>query len=144
MEEAEAADAADSSTDGGSTSSGDGGDVAAALKKPTAALFEDANPATARIRGRPSLSSQLAELLAPPTAALPTLGDGMAPGSPAFSQLSPTGLISIAAADIDEAAESTSPRPGAPRDLDWEFIAALRRRASGDEAERRPSTSSAR
>lgn len=144
MAEAEAADRAEDDT-----AAGDAGDAEGAgsvLKKPMVAMFEDGNPAAGgRARGRPfALSIQLADLLAPSTSDLPALLDGdatLAAGSPPHSQLSPTGLISIAAADIDEA--STSPRPGAPRDLDWEFIAALRRRAEGDDsgAERRPSSS---
>lgn len=134
MAEAEAADRAEGVADAADAE-------ARALKKPVAAVLEGGDLAggSRGPRARPfALSLQLADLLAPPTAGLPALLEGGA-ASPPSAQLSPAGLISIAAADIDEA--GSSPRPGAPRDLDWEFIAALRRRAEGGpDADRRPST----
>ncbi|KAE8987632.1 hypothetical protein PF005_g7597 [Phytophthora fragariae] len=78
----------------------------------------------------PTLSSQLAALLGPDGMALEDV-EGLRVGdmgsSPLNAQLSPAGLISIAAADIDEAATNNSQNvPPVNGELDLAFIRSLR------------------
>ncbi|OWZ12669.1 RING Finger Ubiquitin ligase [Phytophthora megakarya] len=78
----------------------------------------------------PTLSSQLAALLGPDGMALEDVEglsvDAMS-SSPLNAQLSPAGLISIAAADIDEAASNNSQNvPPVNGELDLAFIRSLR------------------
>lgn len=80
----------------------------------------------------PTLSSQLAELLGPDGMALED-ADGLRVedmgSSPVNAQLSPAGLISIAAADIDEANNSQNVPP-VNGELDLAFIQSLRQASS--------------
>lgn len=78
----------------------------------------------------PTLSSQLAALLGPDGMALEDV-EGLRVedmgSSPLNAQLSPAGLISIAAADIDEAATNNSQNvPPVNGELDLAFIRSLR------------------
>jgi hypothetical protein len=78
----------------------------------------------------PTLSSQLAALLGPDGLALEDV-EGLRVAdmgsSPLHAQLSPAGLISIAAADIDEAATNNSHHvPPVNGELDLAFIRSLR------------------
>lgn len=130
-------DADGSSEDGAATDSPD----APAVKKASAAAALDDGGVVRSRRAGWSLQLELAELLGPIGGV--ALEDGLrvqdvdaSPLSASPTPLSPTGLISIAAADIDEA---TSPQ--GPRDLDWEFIESLRRASvGGTTAPRRGST----
>ncbi|CAH0475376.1 unnamed protein product [Peronospora belbahrii] len=87
----------------------------------------------------PMLSSQLAALLGPDGLALENVKslkvDDM-DVSPINAQLSPTGLISIAAADIDEAATNNSHHmPPVNGELDLAFIHSLRRASNVSKTE---------
>lgn len=78
----------------------------------------------------PTLSSQLASLLGPDGMVLEDM-EGLRVedmgSSPVNAQLSPAGLISIAAADIDEAATNNSQNvPPVNGELDLAFIRSLR------------------
>lgn len=81
---------------------------------------------------RQSLSSQVASLLGPDGMALEDV-EGLRvedmSGSPVNAQLSPAGLISIAAADIDEA-EVNASQPPINGELDLAFIQSLRQATS--------------
>ncbi|GMF11348.1 unnamed protein product [Phytophthora lilii] len=91
----------------------------------------------------PTLSSQLAALLGPDGLALEDV-EGLRVedmgSSPLNAQLSPAGLISIAAADIDEAATNTSQNvPPVNGELDLAFIRSLRQASTeADSAEAGP------
>ncbi|POM59951.1 RING Finger Ubiquitin ligase [Phytophthora palmivora] len=87
----------------------------------------------------PTLSSQLAALLGPDGMALEDM-EGLSvddmTSSPVHAQLSPAGLISIAAADIDEAASNNSQNvPPVNGELDLAFIRSLREVSTEDSAE---------
>ncbi|KAG7391522.1 hypothetical protein PHYPSEUDO_004592 [Phytophthora pseudosyringae] len=90
----------------------------------------------------PTLSSQLAALLGPDGMALEDV-DGLRVedmgSSPLNAQLSPAGLISIAAADIDEAATNSSQNlPPVNGELDLAFIRSLRLASTHAETEAGP------
>uniref|UniRef100_K3X634 RING-type domain-containing protein n=1 Tax=Globisporangium ultimum (strain ATCC 200006 / CBS 805.95 / DAOM BR144) TaxID=431595 RepID=K3X634_GLOUD len=88
---------------------------------------ENGDGVGARGGRRLQLSTQLLSQLTP---SLDPDFDGLRVGdmthSPIQAQLSPTGLISIAAADIDEAAGNSSQQLPVNAALDWEFIETLR------------------
>ncbi|RLN54660.1 hypothetical protein BBJ28_00008546 [Nothophytophthora sp. Chile5] len=97
----------------------------------------------------PALSTQLAAFLGPGGVGLDDV-DGLRVedmgSSPLNAQLSPAGLISIAAADIDEAAVNSSQQlPPVNGELDLAFIESLRRTSITNESSetdaRRPSRS---
>jgi hypothetical protein len=116
MEEAEPRDAADDMDD---------------MKK-SAVLAMTGGDATLARSGRRALqlSTQLLSQLGPGAPGLEDV-DGLRvedmPNSPIQAQLSPTGLISIAAADIDEAAGNSTQSLPSNAEFDSEFIEALRR-----------------
>lgn len=98
-------------------------------KKPHAvmAALDEVSPATGRRlsslrRNLPQLALQLEPVGVDNVASL-NMGD-LDNLSPLQSQVSPTGLISIAAADIDEA--QSQPQPSVNAELDWKYIEALR------------------
>ncbi|KAF1795594.1 Zinc finger, RING/FYVE/PHD-type [Phytophthora cactorum] len=81
---------------------------------------------TSRRVSIPTLSSQLAALLGP---------DGMALEDMDSLRLSPAGLISIAAADIDEAATNSQNTPPVNGELDLAFIRSLRQASTEADTE---------
>lgn len=89
------------------------------------------------------LSTQLLSQLAPGAPGLEDVGglrvEDM-PDSPIQAQLSPTGLISIAAADIDEAA----PRLPTTAAFDWEVVEALRRSGRDERGDDAPDVAETR
>lgn len=128
MEEAEARDGANDDKD--------------EVKK-SAAVLADANLArSGRRAGALQLSTHLLSqygLGAPGLEDVDGLRVEDMPNSPIQAQLSPTGLISIAAADIDEAAgNNLGQHLPTNAEFDWEFIEALRRSgrdgSAGDES----------
>lgn len=98
-------------------------------KKPHAVVtaLDEVSPATGRRlsslrRNLPQLALHLEPVGVDNVASLNV--DDLDNLSPLQSQVSPTGLISIAAADIDEA--QSQPQPSVNAELDWEYIEALR------------------
>lgn len=111
-----------------------GGDDKDELKKSTAAVLAMSGGGDARSgrrAGALQLSTHLLSQYGPGAPGLEDV-DGLRvedmPDSPIQAQLSPTGLISIAAADIDEAAGNSSTQSlPTNAEFDSEFIEALRR-----------------
>ncbi|KAG6970169.1 hypothetical protein JG688_00004999 [Phytophthora aleatoria] len=93
---------------------------------------------TSRRVSIPTLSSQLAALLGPDGMALEDMDslrvEDMG-SSPVNAQLSPAGLISIAAADIDEAATNSQNTPPVNGELDLAFIRSLRQASTEADTE---------
>lgn len=123
------------------------------MKKSAAVLAMSSSDAGLARSGRRALqlSTQLLSQLGPGAPGLEDV-DGLRvedmPQSPIQAQLSPTGLISIAAADIDEAAAADASTPSLPMnaEFDVEFIDALRRsgRASRESSDAAVETRSRR
>ncbi|EEY65163.1 RING Finger Ubiquitin ligase, putative [Phytophthora infestans T30-4] len=105
-----------------------------------AALVGDEH--TSRRHANPTLSSQLAALLGPDGMALDDMDslrvEDMG-SSPVNAQLSPAGLISIAAADIDEANNNSQNVPPVNGELDLAFIRSLRQASSVADTDTQPS-----
>ncbi|KUF96043.1 Cell 5A endo-1 [Phytophthora nicotianae] len=89
----------------------------------------------------PTLSSQLAALLGPDGMALDDMDNLRVEDmdSPVNAQLSPAGLISIAAADIDEANNNSQNMPPVNGELDLAFIRSLRQASTEADTETQPS-----
>lgn len=123
---------------------GGGADDKDELKKSTAAAVlamsgGGGDVRSSRRAGALQLSTHLLSQYGPGAPGLEDV-DGLRvedmPDSPIQAQLSPTGLISIAAADIDEAAGNSSTQNlPTNAEFDWEFIEALRRSGRDGNAE---------
>lgn len=99
------------------------------MKKSAVIAISGGEPGGARSGrrvGSLQLSTQLLSQLAPGLDDFDGLRVEDMTHSPIQAQLSPTGLISIAAADIDEAAGNSAQHLPANAELDLEFIEALR------------------